>query len=127
MRVPAGLGTAGKRLWRSILDDLEPGWVLDARELALLARACSTADAIAELEAVVAREGVTTLGSRRQAIVHPAVGEARMQRLALARLLSSLELVDPAGALAAGSPAAARGAKAARARWSRENRRLGVA
>ncbi len=39
---PAGLGKAGRALWRSIQNDLEDGWALDARELHLLARACRT-------------------------------------------------------------------------------------
>lgn len=77
---PAGIGEPGAALWRSILGDLDAGWELGSRELHLLARAARCADELANLEAVVDRDGVTVTGARSQVIVHPAVTEARQWR-----------------------------------------------
>jgi phage terminase small subunit len=124
-RVPKGLKTAGKGLWRSILADLAPGWELDARELYLLGRACRCADELDSLEKAVDKEGLICEGSRGQVAVHPAVSEARQLRIAQARLLGMVELVDPKAALRAATPAQARGRKAAEARWGLERAKHG--
>jgi hypothetical protein len=91
---PAGLGKAGKALWKAILGSLASDWRLYERELHLLASACAVRDAIAELEAAVARDGVMTVGSRRQPVLHPALLELRQLRLTEAKLLGGLELFD---------------------------------
>ena len=44
LKPPAGLGDAGKRLWKSISGDVAPGWRLDVRDLHLLERACRIED-----------------------------------------------------------------------------------
>ncbi|MDX6583005.1 MAG: hypothetical protein QOI10_2189 [Solirubrobacterales bacterium] len=117
---PRGLGDAGKQLWTVIIGDIAEGWELDARELVLLERACRTADELAELEAIVDREGFTTTGSKGQTVVHPAVSEARQLRLVQLRLLGQLELADPLTSRRAATPAAARARRAAQARWRTE-------
>ena len=38
-RAPHGLGKHGKALWKTIHDDLDEGWELDARETDALTRA----------------------------------------------------------------------------------------
>ena len=84
---PKTLGPVGGGLWRRVAGDVQPGWLLDERDLALLLAACQSADRAAELEELVASEGMTVKGSRGQSILHPAVGEARLQRQLGARLL----------------------------------------
>lgn len=87
-RAPAGLGTRGRKYWKSIIDSYQ----LTGSELELLTEACRTMDNLDALAASVARDGVTTAGSAGQTVVHPAVTEARGQRLALHRLISALGL-----------------------------------
>jgi len=116
---PTDLGKAGKALWRSILADLDADWELDARELRLLGEACRTADELADLQAVLDKDGLTTAGSRGQTVVHPAVGEVRQLRLVLLRCLSAIEMVDPQAAIRSATPAQARARRAAEARWGR--------
>lgn len=103
-----------------ILGDLDAGWELDSRELHLLGRACRCADELADLEAAIDRDGVTVVGSRGQTVIHPGITEARQLRLAQARLLSLIELVDPKAAARSATPAQARARRAAEARWSRQ-------
>jgi P27 family predicted phage terminase small subunit len=113
---PKTLGAAGKRLWKSIAADIEPGWRLDARELHLLERACRIEDEVRELERVVDQDGLVTTGSRGQPAVHPALTEARQLRIVQQRLLGGIELCNPrhGSATANGS----RAARAANARWA---------
>jgi phage terminase small subunit len=114
---PAGLGDAGRALWRRIHGDLAEGWELDERETYLLEQACLIADQVAALDAAVAREGVTVAGSMGQSRVHPAVQESRQLRLAQSRLLKSIELVDPVEVKKRMSPTSRRASEAANVRW----------
>lgn len=123
---PARLAAAGKRLWRSVLGDLDAGWELDARELHLLQRACRCADELATLEAAVDRDGPTATGSRGQTTVHPALSEARQLRLVQLRLLAAIELADPRGAAKSATPAQSQARRAAEARWSEHRERRGA-
>lgn len=82
MKPPKGLGNAGQALWRAIHKGLPDGWELDEREVAILELAARQADAVAELEAIIAAEGTMAQGSTGQPVVHPAVMEARQGRLA---------------------------------------------
>jgi P27 family predicted phage terminase small subunit len=120
-RAPAGLGSAGRSLWRSILGDLAAGWELDARELYVLERACRCADDMAALEAAVKRDGETVTGSRGQVVVHPALAEVRQLRLLQLRLLGALEMTDPSESRPS-TAAGRRASKAAQARWDRNGR-----
>lgn len=120
---PNGLGAAGRRLWKAILDDIDAGWELDARELDCLERACRCADRIADLEAEVKRDGVTVAGSRGQTTLHPAISEIRQTELTRLRLLSAIELVDPKAAVRSATPAQARGRHAAQVRWALQEQR----
>lgn len=118
MKPPKGLRDAGKALWAAVLADL-PGddWELDERELSILAAACSQADDVAALEAVISKQGPMATGSTGQPVVHPAVSEARQGRLALGRLLGLLAL-PPGEAGPASTAAGQRGHRAAEARWN---------
>lgn len=57
----------------------------------MLEEACRVRDRIVELDAAVKDDGLM-LPSSQGSRVHPAVGEARQQRLALARLLATLQI-----------------------------------
>jgi len=121
-RAPHGLGKHGKALWKTIHDDLDEGWELDARETDALTRACRTADELALLEAAVDRDGATVEGSRGQVTVHPALVESRQLRLAQLRLLSVIEMADPETAVRS-TPAQLHARRAARVRHAKERRR----
>ena len=84
-RTPAGLASAGKRLWASVLDDFE----LAEHEQAQLAEACFVRDRIDQLRRQVDVDGLM-IASSQGARLHPGVGEIRAQQLALARLLATL-------------------------------------
>lgn len=104
-KAPRGLGAAGKRLFKAVIADLPDGLEFADSELEVLAMAARQADTVADLEAVVATDGVMSTGSTGQATVHPAIAEARQGRGAVARLLASLA-VDASVASSAASPAA---------------------
>jgi hypothetical protein len=116
MGPPGGLQEAGERLWTAILSDVGPGWRLDAREPHLLERACRVEDELRALEAVIDRDGMMSTGSTGQAVVHPALAEARQLRLVQARLLGQIEMCAPADGTRTASSAYA--ARASRARWA---------
>jgi len=84
MRSPAGLGDAGKKLWRSI-DDVfdfteEPG------KVHILTQACRVSDIIAELDEAADEAPLTVMGSMGQPVISPFIAEARLQRALLAQL-----------------------------------------
>ena len=89
-RAPVGTGLAGRKLWKDVLDD----YVLEQHELLLLREAVRTADVLDVLEGLVRAEGAV-IDSPQGQKAHPAVVEARQQRITLARLLAALRL--PAG------------------------------
>jgi hypothetical protein len=87
---PAGAQQADKALWNAVLDD----YLLEEHELLLLREMVRTVDVLDELEARVAADGVM-LSSSQGDRAHPALVEARQQRITLARLQAALRL--PAG------------------------------
>lgn len=118
---PAGLGEAGASLWV----DTVAVYDLTDQELRVLRQACATLDVVAALEEQVASDGVMVDGSKGQPVLHPAVGEARQQRLAFGRLISSLALPDSEGETIR-TPEQVRASTASLARWRAEARK-GVA
>ncbi len=88
---PAGLKTAGRRLWRAVVDDYD----LTAPELEILRQAARTADVLDRLAVLVAGDELVDVESGRAAA---AVVEHRQQSLVLARLVAALRLPDGAGA-----------------------------
>lgn len=117
--MPSVLGSSGRALWRSVVDTFE----LDQHELVALASACRQADVVAELEAVVAADGLMVVGSTGQSRLHPALVEARQGRIAVATLLGRIDLQDSDGR--SQMTPSQRGRKAANARWRRELREVG--
>lgn len=92
-RAPAGLGPAGRKLWRSVVER----WVVDPREEQLLGEACRQADDNSRLAEVVASSPTMVTGSTGQQRVHPAIGELRQGRVVLEKLLASLSLPPDEG------------------------------
>lgn len=82
---PKGLKTPGRRLWRDVVARFE----LERHEADLLTQACRTLDLIDALDQLVDGEGLMRDGK-----AHPALVEARQQRITLARLLAALRLPD---------------------------------
>ena len=80
---PNGLATRGRKFWRDVVDEFD----LTDAERHLLHEACRSLDRIDALEAVVTTEGQTVTGSTGQTVLHPAIAEARQQRLVLGRLV----------------------------------------
>jgi hypothetical protein len=109
---PPGLREHGRALWAEVVDVYE----LTAAELRLLGQACQTLDVIADLEAQVAEDGLMADGSKGQDVLHPAVAEARHQRVTFGRLLGQLALPDEDGNTIR-TPHQLRGRAGARARW----------
>ena len=86
-RTPAGLASAGKRLWAAVLADFD----LAEHEQAQLGEACFVRDRIDQLRHRVDADGLM-IASSQGLRLHPAVREIRAQQLTLARLLASLRV-----------------------------------
>lgn len=84
---PTGTSEAGRRLWCAVVAEYE----LDEHELALLREAVRTVTLLGELDAAVRRDGAL-LDTAKGPRAHPAVVEARQQRITLARLLAALRM-----------------------------------
>ncbi|MGG7307552.1 hypothetical protein ACQXVK_10210 [Curtobacterium sp. AB451] len=87
-------GEALRRQYDAALGD-DNEW--DEKDLVVLELAARQANDIQALEAVLAAEGPTTLGSAGQTRLHPAIVELRLQRLSLARILAQIPLPDEFG------------------------------
>ena len=85
---PVGLQARGSRFWQAVHDT----WLIDADETELLVETCRQLDVCESLAAVVARDGVLSVGSTGAVRAHPAVAELRAARLALARLVAQMDL-----------------------------------
>jgi P27 family predicted phage terminase small subunit len=108
---PSGLKGRGHGLWRRIVADYD----LSPADLEVLGEACKVANVCDDLDQVLARDGLTVLGSKGQPRTHPALTELRGQRGQLSMLLAQLRL--PGEVLEA--PASVRARKAATSRWDR--------
>ena len=108
--IPSVLGEAGKAIWSSIATEYE----LRPDEVVTLEDACLISDVIAALEAAWVEDGkpMTTKGSMGQQVIHPLIGEIRVQRMARNALWRQLKLPD----LEAGAPVN-QGREAAAASW----------
>lgn len=86
-KAPSGLKAGGRKLWKAVTDDFDLG----QHELSILLEASRTVDALNELENIVKDEGVTHQ-SPQGVRAHPALVEARQQRVTLAKLVASLRI-----------------------------------
>ena len=116
--------TAGQQLSSAILADLEmQDLEPDARETALLARAATAADRIAELEVLVAAEGTTFVNKAGVRCPSPLLSEIRLQDQLLMSCLKAIKM-EPAKT-AAGKSAAH--SKAGQASWrARQARHIAI-
>lgn len=87
-RTPPGLGTSGKKLWRSVVAEYD----LQVHEEILLLEASRCADRLDRLAEEASKGTVTVTNHRGDEVAHPAGVEARQQGAALSRLLASLRL-----------------------------------
>ena len=83
---PKGSSAAARHLWAQVLERFD----LDQHETALLRECCRTLTDLDALAAVVERQGVLAPDGK----VHPALVEARQQRITLTRLVASLRLPE---------------------------------
>ncbi len=89
-RAPAGLGAAGRKLWREVLADFE----LAPDGLSLLTAACRTVNELERLHQAIVCAEVMTTGSAGQPVANPLFAEARAHRATLAKLIAQLALPD---------------------------------
>ena len=85
-RTPKGLGAAGRRLWRSVVDEFE----LTEAESLLLLQAARAADRLEVLADALQGAELTVTTVRGDTGISPLLAESRAQSLLLARLLSTL-------------------------------------
>lgn len=86
-KTPPGLGTGGRRLYRSVTADFELG----DHEKSLLLEAARTVDTVDGLQKILDEEGLM-MTSPQGTKAHPAAVEIRQQRIVLAKLISSLKI-----------------------------------
>jgi hypothetical protein len=115
-KTPAGLGPAGRGLWRRIASDVAVHDLeLRPDEAFVLEQAARQADTIATLEAELADAPLMVRGSQGQDVAHPLLAEVRLGRALLAQLLGRLNL----GRVEVPETPRSRSARrAAQARWS---------
>lgn len=113
---PADLEKRGRAFWREVLKIYE----LNVDEMQLLAEACRTLDDCDRLRVVIETEGQMIKGSTGQSRLHPAIGELRQTRTALAKFLAQLGLPDAEGGASLPTPESRRASRAADARWNQK-------
>jgi len=105
--------TAGERLKAAIVD----GYELTPAELVLLDQAVAVADVLERLNAQVAVEELTALGSTRQTVAAPLLAAQREHSKTLAGLLGAIAM--PAAGEDEGVSSTVKAAqRAARVRWA---------
>ncbi|MGH4012912.1 MAG: hypothetical protein ACRDSL_03040 [Pseudonocardiaceae bacterium] len=123
-RAPAGLGTAGRNLWREVLAEFE----VPPDGQVLLVQAARTLDELERLREALAAAGVMSTGSAGQPVASPLLGEIRAHRALLGKLLEQIALPDqddqPAPT-AVQRQASDRARKAAQTRWAMHRQRYG--
>lgn len=87
-RAPAGLGKAGRALWRTMTADLR----YRPDELRVLRDAAKLADRVESLEKALEGQEFVVYGSMRQPVAHPLLAEHRQSVSALSALLRQLKL-----------------------------------
>ena len=89
---PDHLGDAGAELWTDMLTEFS--FDNEPQKIALLTRACKTADTIKKLEDYAASTSIETTGSMGQKVLSGAYSEIRQQTNTLASLIKTLNLPD---------------------------------
>jgi hypothetical protein len=91
LRTPAGLGLAGKALWKAVSGAFEFD---DPREEHALLMSCQLADDVARLRVELTNSPLVTVGSNRQPVESPLLASIRNAVALQSRLLATLA-VDP--------------------------------
>lgn len=87
-RAPQHLSEPARRWWRSVVRDYD----LESHELQLLTAAAECLDRVEECRAIIDKEGLTYVDRFGQPKPRPEISIERLQRLAFARLVKSLDL-----------------------------------
>ena len=95
-RAPSHLGSAGRRLWQTIVSDFE----IDRAGQEILMRACEAADRAESAREAIEREGMTAPDRFGQVKPHPLLAIERDSRAAVLAGLKALnlDLSDAGGA-----------------------------
>ena len=117
MRAPAGLGEAGRKLWRGMNETFD--FDEEPHKVQILLQTCRVADVIAELDDAADAAPLLVKGSMGHAVISPFIAEARAQRALLAQLLGRLGLPDNDEEDDEASRRSRAGRTAAKARWNR--------
>jgi hypothetical protein len=91
VNTPSHLAAPGRRLWLSATGDFE----IDPPGLELLRLACEALDRADEARVAIERDGAYIAGRYADIRPHPALAVERDSRLAAARLIRELGLLDP--------------------------------
>lgn len=109
MKPPAGLGKAGRALWRDVLT---PVTLENPMEVQALTEACRLADDLVRLREQLATSELVVQGSTGQPVENPLLGAVRLAVALQAKLLGSISIeVDASARSRAGRALAAQ-------RWS---------
>jgi hypothetical protein len=114
VRAPAGLGKAGRALWREV--NREFG--LAPHETAILTQVCLVIDRLDQIEAELSGAPLCVAGSTGQPRAHPLLAEWRMQARVLESLSRALSIPLPGEDVGRRRSPSAR--EAAVQRWSRD-------
>jgi hypothetical protein len=128
LRCPAGLGNAGRKLFRDLNTPLvEEGWCLSASDRQLLTQAAQLQDRLVAIEKILADSDLMTTGYKGQPVPHPLINESRQTHAAIAQLIGRIswemdddEDGDTVFTVSAG-PRSVQARKAANARWKNRN------
>ena len=90
-RAPAGLGKAGRALWREVNDV----YGLAPHESAILVQCCRVVDRLDQIEGELSAAPLTVLGSTGQPRAHPLLAEWRHQARVLESLSRALSIPLP--------------------------------
>lgn len=116
VKAPPGLSSGGGELWRTVAA-IGP---LRADQVRILEDACRTADLIDLMVADLKDAPRTVLGSYKQPVAHPLIGEVRQNRALLRQLLSALDLpVEDRDSSAEALTAREAATALSRVRWSK--------
>ncbi len=116
--MPRGLGVSGRRLWRSVVeemaeDDLKPSAV----ERVWLDSACRMADQAAILDVELAGAPRMVRGSQGQDVSNPLISELRQLHLAVNQTLARIKTNLPEAPAIAIVPGTNKGRQAVNTRW----------
>jgi hypothetical protein len=110
--------TPGERLVAEILAEMAESQIIpDSKESALLDTARTMVDRMAQLDAIVTRDGPILVSATGVQRVHPALAEYRLMAVSLPKVLAGIVIGDSSS----GPPKDAAKQRAVNARWNRRD------